>query len=185
MSDEIWLPVAGWEKFYEVSNIGNVRCIKENGKHIKFGTHLSKMPNCGYLVVSLSALGVTKRLYVHRLVLMTFVGMPTGRQEACHGNGDRTDNRLENLRWDSRKSNHADKKRHGTWQGGEACGTSKLTESAVIDIRTSGNPSEDLAEKYGVSLTCIIDARKGKTWAHVDRAIFKPKRRWHKRPSTF
>ena len=35
--------------------------------------------------------------YVHRLVLLTFVGKPTEGQEARHVNGVPTDNRLENL----------------------------------------------------------------------------------------
>lgn len=51
---------------------------------------------------------------VHRAVLETFVGPCPPGMEACHNNGDRTDNRLENLRWDTHQANERDKVNHGT-----------------------------------------------------------------------
>jgi hypothetical protein len=46
---------------------------------------------------------------------MGFVGPAPEGMEGCHYNGDPTDNRLENLRWDTRKANVADAIRHGTF----------------------------------------------------------------------
>lgn len=47
---------------------------------------------------------------IHKLVLEAFVGERPSGMQACHGNGDKTDNRLVNLRWDTVKANHRDKK---------------------------------------------------------------------------
>lgn len=57
------------------------------------------------------------RRYVHRLVLETFVGPRPEGMEACHNNGDPTDNRLGNLRWDTRSENVKDAVRHGVVLG--------------------------------------------------------------------
>src|SRR5688500_9997592 len=55
----------------------------------------------------------------HFLVLTAVRGPCPNGMEGCHNNGNRADARLDNLRWDTRKNNHADKKLHGTWQAGE------------------------------------------------------------------
>jgi hypothetical protein len=51
---------------------------------------------------------------VHKLVLGAFVGPRPVDQECCHGDGDYTNNRLENLRWDTDEANIRDQVRHGT-----------------------------------------------------------------------
>lgn len=110
---ELWLPIAGWEGIYEVSDHGNVRSFAKScvGRH----RNLSKNSQ-GYVLVDLwrNNRSVTKR--VHRLVLEAFVGPAPEGAEACHGNGVRTDNRLSNLRWDHRLENMRDVVRHGHHQ---------------------------------------------------------------------
>jgi hypothetical protein len=51
-------------------------------------------------------------VFLHRVVLLAFVGPRPANCEACHSNGIRSDNRLANLRWDTRESNVADRVRH-------------------------------------------------------------------------
>lgn len=51
---------------------------------------------------------------VHRLVLLVFVGPCPDGMEACHGNDVPHDNRVENLRWDTRAANVADSVQNGT-----------------------------------------------------------------------
>jgi len=67
----------------------------------------------GYRYVTLSAGRGRWRVHVARLVLLVFAGEPpSAAHEACHGNGRRWDNRLSNLRWDTRPANRADRERH-------------------------------------------------------------------------
>jgi len=67
----------------------------------------------GYPFVVLSG---KKGRFVHRLVLETFVGPRPHGMEARHLDGDRTNNRVENLRWGTRKENVADAIKHGTFR---------------------------------------------------------------------
>ncbi len=53
-------------------------------------------------------------MFAHRAVLLAFVGPCPEGMEACHNNGDPLDNRVENLRWDTRSNNTLDKVAHGT-----------------------------------------------------------------------
>jgi len=52
---------------------------------------------------------------VHRLVLEAFIGPAPKGTICCHNDGDPTNNRLENLRWDTHSSNTRDAIRHGTY----------------------------------------------------------------------
>ena len=52
--------------------------------------------------------------FIHTVILETFVGPCPPGQEACHRNGDPSDNRLANLRWDTHAENMRDAVRHGT-----------------------------------------------------------------------
>jgi hypothetical protein len=170
---ETWKPVTGWETFYEVSDLGNVKSIKRQGKtnfgERNYGGSLinSFKSSSGYLAVNLTCPGNRKQFHVHRLVLEAFIGMPPKKHEACHNNGKRNDNKLTNLRWDTRKNNHADKKLHGTWQGGENSGTAKLTNEAVLFIKKSDIPRSKLAKIFNVGKSTIEKVQNNRSWTHV------------------
>ena len=121
LSDEKWLPIPGFEGYYEASDQGRIRSLDRTVSRTSHspmklrGKVLSHQlrKNTGYYVVALSKDGKPRNWYVHRLVLMAFVGLPQDGQEACHENDIRTDNRLENLRWDSHSGNMLDAVRRG------------------------------------------------------------------------
>lgn len=115
--EERWLPVAGWEGRYEVSDHGRVRSVDRppggDPRRPKRGRVLKPRPagRAGYGEVSLS--GRVPR-YVHTLVAEAFIGPRPSGMECCHNNGDHRDNRALNLRWDTHGNNQLDKSRHGT-----------------------------------------------------------------------
>ena len=57
----------------------------------------------GYLQVTLS--GIRKIALVHRLVAEAFIPNPLGLRDVDHIDGNKTNNRVENLRWVSHKEN--------------------------------------------------------------------------------
>lgn len=88
----------------------------------------------GYRFVGMYVNGKHLRRAVHRLVLSAFIGECPNGMEACHINGLPGDNRLENLRWDTKLNNHADRRRHGTIPSGPQHGRAKLTVEQIGEI---------------------------------------------------
>ena len=101
--EEEWQDVLGFEELYQVSSFGNVRTIK------KGEAEMSQQENRnGYMTVHLRDKGVERRAMVHRLVAEAFIPNPNGFRDVNHKNGDKSDNRVENLEWTS----HADNMTH-------------------------------------------------------------------------
>lgn len=98
---------------YEISKNGIIR-NKHTGRILKRGVHQD-----GYPQVALQKHKKQYTRLIHRLVLETFIGPRPKGMKACHNNGNPIDNRLENLRWDTRRNNTLDSLRHGTHPCGE------------------------------------------------------------------
>lgn len=118
---ERWLPVPGHEGWYEVSDLGRVRSVHRtvvcrNGRVIRRRAQLlvATLNDQGRPHVTLRKPGSRVHRKVHSLVLSAFVGPRADGMEACHGDGNPANNRLENLRWDTRRGNRLDAVRHGT-----------------------------------------------------------------------
>lgn len=107
---EQWRPVVGYEGYYDISDQGRVRRI-DTGRVLK---QTSTGTSRRYKRVTLCKNNQPQPLLVHILVMRAFIGERPERYDICHYNGDGHDNRLSNLRYDTRKANHADKIRHGT-----------------------------------------------------------------------
>ena len=107
-STENWLPVVGYEGSYEVSDCGRVRTVA-TGLIRKLSVKKS-----GHLKVSLWRDGRERTVHVHTMVLEAFVSSRPDGFMACHNNGNPSDNRVENLRWDTPGANNRDKRKHGT-----------------------------------------------------------------------
>lgn len=104
-TNEIWKVIENYPN-YEVSNLGRVRNIQT--KHILN----PRITNRGYYRVALydgNKTFINKRhgkdIPIHLLVLSAFVPKPKGNYEVDHINLNKFDNRLENLRWVTRKEN--------------------------------------------------------------------------------
>jgi hypothetical protein len=123
----------------------------------------------GYLMTPLSKNGIKELKKVHRLVAEVFIGPCPKGMECCHNNGIRTDNRLENLRWDTRKNNMIDKINHGATARGIKSYTNKLTEQQVQEIRALSLHfpllmNKQITEWYEVDQTTIHHIINGNNW---------------------
>jgi hypothetical protein len=148
--------------------------IGPNGRQTG-GKWLSQFANRrGYRYVSLRDADRYVNRRVHRLVLETFVGPCPECMECCHNNGNPSDNRLENLRWDTHSANARDAVKHGTavWvqQCGEKHPKAKLTEEEVrwIDYQCrAGVPYKDIAWAYNTSEGNVSRIAQHKRWKHL------------------
>lgn len=129
--NEIFKPVPDYEQ-YEVSQFGNIRRKLKSGRYRDLRPVLKSN---GYRSVKLSQNGEVKELYLHQIVLLTWVGPCPEGFESCHGPRGASCNELSNLSYNSHLANIRDKKRDGTQPTGSACPTAKLTEEEVRLIR--------------------------------------------------
>ena len=97
--EEIWKPVPTFESEYLVSSLGSVKSIKKglgNAMTLK-----GSINNNGYLIVGLYRNNKQRKYGVHQVVAMAFLNhIPLGgstRIVIDHVNGDKLDNRLENI----------------------------------------------------------------------------------------
>lgn len=119
-TQEQWRPVVGYEGYYEVSDLGRVRSIDRvvqsvDGRSMRYsGVVLAgKASKSGRVQVALARPGHrTWTPLVHRLVLDAFVGPCPDGHECCHYDDNPQNNRLENLRWDTKVANARDAARN-------------------------------------------------------------------------
>lgn len=181
---EVWKDIVGFEGHYQVSSEGRFRSIARevtmacgHGKlryqTIRGGNCVTPYAKGCYLYVSLRVRGNNvKCLGAHAVVCRMFHGdKPTAKHVCNHKNGNKHDNRSDNLEWATARENvlHA---RHvlGTHPFGSRNGNSKLTESRVKELRkarSAGATYDSLAIACGVSKQTIFAAVNGKTWKHV------------------
>ena len=97
----MWKPIVGYEGLYEVSDQGEVRRILKSGK-----TRLMK-PYGGskYYTLCLSNKCAKKTVNVHQLVANAFLEKPKDAEEINHKDGNKKNNKVENLEWVTQQQN--------------------------------------------------------------------------------
>lgn len=161
MSREVWIDAHEFEGFYEVSNLGRVRNIRD-------GYILASALDGGRPVLTLCKNGERLNRRLHVLVLSSFCGpRPFEGAHAAHNDGNSENCILSNLRWATPVENQADRERHGTKIEGEAVFGAKLKVAEVSKIKallTSGMRSPDIAKLFGVSTSTIHLIKKNRIW---------------------
>lgn len=165
-----WLDIPGYVGIYQVSNTGSVRRLKSHGKLPPLSTVYMREKNT-YLRINLSKQGLRQEFSVHRLVMLAFKGEPSKGMDVNHINGIRTDNRLDNLEYCTRKENI----RHsidvlGRSRTGTGNGYAKLKDDDVREIRqliAIGESDQSICIRYSVVPRTIRFIRTNKTWLHI------------------
>lgn len=109
--EEIWKTIDDYPN-YMVSNMGRIKSLDRKILNNRWGNSyclikgkMLKPALDRYLTVSLSKNGKNKTFTVHKLVAKHFIPNPNNLSEIDHINTDKTDNRVENLRWVTHREN--------------------------------------------------------------------------------
>lgn len=166
--NEIWKKIDLLEGEYEVSNMGRIKSYQRiaSGYIRKL-----RVNDNGYYVFTARFNGKRQPVKVHRLVAMAFCD---GFQEGLcvnHKNGNKLDNRSENLEWVTIRENTLHAIRIKLFSNrGENSGMAKLKTQDVLRIRKlarEGFTYKAIAEEYGVHPGTVCKIISRKRWKHV------------------
>lgn len=170
---EEWREVVGRDG-YEVSSYGRVRSVERVILRRGFPAQMKgrilaqRKQNAGYMVVNL---GLGYQKLVHRLVALAWIGNPPDGTEVNHIDGNKTNNRVENLEYVSRKQNMRHAQDTGLWDNrGEKNGRARNDEAGIRAGRMAvamGMPVKDAAIMAGVTYAGLLKAVRGIKWRHL------------------
>lgn len=166
-----WRSIPGWPE-YEVSENGEVRRIKShNGIDLCRALKPTLNKKTGYFSVCLCRNYKTRRIDIHRLVALAFLGpQPSAQHVVAHNDGSRTNNRRSNLRWATQGENLADCHSHGTAMVGSRNPMAKLDEidvKAIHRMKAAGIPRRVIAAGYGIHKRRVFSILSRASWGHV------------------
>lgn len=159
--DEEWRDIPDWEGFYQVSNKGRVRSldrtvVKSNGSVARVrGKLLDIKDKDGYMSVMLYRGNKEHNKSIHRLVAENFIINPKGLPEVDHIDNNRSNNKVENLRWVSAKENAAHRIKSGS--------SSKAKSVYCIDTGETFKSLAAAGRSVNAGTQQVIDSIKSKS----------------------
>lgn len=161
---EIFKEIPGFSR-YKISNLGNMLNIDGTPKK----TCIDKY---GYEHIALMTGATPNRrltVYVHRLVMFSFSPTTKSNMDVNHINGIKTDNRLENLEWCTRKENIQHSYKMGLSKIGSQTSSAKITEQDVTQIRLLGETETYtfISRLFNISRQTVTRIINKERWKHV------------------
>lgn len=165
------------EKYYPlgVSEEGEVKNL-ETGKirKLHLGTH-------GYYSVNTRKYSTL----VHRMVAEIYIENPDGKEQVNHKDGNKLNNRVDNLEWCTRSENMVHAAKNDllvlNCNYGEECNLTKYTSEQIISLcedLQAGMRNVDAARKHEIPASYVKTIRAGKQWKAITSQynMIKPRR---------
>lgn len=106
--DEVWKDIKDFEGIYQISNMGSVRSLDRictSGRRLKGKVLKVSKNKGGYELIALRNGGKVANCTVHRLVAQMFIDNPGNKPHVNHIDGNKTNNKVDNLEWVTRSEN--------------------------------------------------------------------------------
>lgn len=171
---EVWKDIAE-SSGYQVSDNGQIRSLRTRKPCVLKQRILGK-----YLIVVLTINGRKQARSVHRLVAKAFVPNPENKPEVNHINGDKLDNRAENLEWVTHAENLAHAAANHLMRSGTSSPRAKLSKDEIACVRSMFKPYSRefgvtaLAKQFGVCVKTIQSIVRGRTYKNEQGQLHPP-----------
>lgn len=166
---EIWRDIQGYEGRYQISSLGRVKSLSRNVNnhtgHIKLNECILKQRTDykGYMRIDIrDNTGVRHYFGIHRLVAQAFIPNPNNKPQVNHINGNKADNRLENLEWCTNSENQKHAYRTGLNHVTGKAGRPKrpvlqidMVNNKIISEYSSISDAEKITHSRNVRMCCI------------------------------
>lgn len=163
---EEWKPINGFEGLYEISSYGRVKSFKSHpsGKILK-----TNLDANGYPKISLSKKGAKKDTTVHRLVAETYLPRVDGKTCVNHIDGNKANNRLDNLEWCTYSENIKHAIRTGLYGGISKEATMKGVRRSAQNRTRQVIRSDGARFKNAAEAASAIGAHKDSIYTAIRR----------------
>ncbi len=114
------------------------------------------------------------RKSLHSLIALTFIGPRPSELVVAHLDGNKDNNRPENLNYVTQQENVNHKRVHGTMLCGDRSHMSRLTDEEcreMLFFLDEGFSRRQVAEAYGVSLSHVYALRTGRIRRHLTEGV--------------
>ena len=173
MQEELWRDIPGFEGFYKASTLGRIKSLARRGTYERILNPI--INHSGYYNVSLSKYGKSKNYLVHQLVAKTFIPNPLNLIQINHKDGDKLNNKIDNLEWCTVQENITHSIETGLKPDDKGCNNihSKFNPEDIAWIRRNYIEKDPvygckaLAKKFNVGKATISDIINYKTYKNI------------------
>jgi len=173
LEGEEWKDVEGFEGYYQVSSEGRLKSLERTIKVRGFERFIDEkilvwtMDRRGYHRVLVSKKGKQSNRAAHRLVATAFIPNPENKKTVNHKNGIKTDNRVENLEWNTNYENIGHAIANELIKKGVKKRKLSIDQVKEIKYGCHNMLHREIAAMYGINQDSIWSIRSGKTWKNI------------------